>query len=199
MSTALSTTEEINRLHAKVVRSSEASKTLLHAALVAAWKAGKLLTDEKKRVRHAMGAGAWLHWLEQNFQGSPRTAQKYMRLATMADSVEAFAELSLRQVYFRLGIATEPKTRGAAERLGQLPEHLSLANQLLLSLATLDEDSMASSPRSESIRSDLRILYERLRCLFEKRSQAHAAIGFTSFAAPATPQQNWLSPSRNAR
>ena len=81
---------EINRLHAEVVRLSKASEESIHAALVAAWRSGKLLIAEKDRVKHSMGCCMWRVWLEQNFQGTQRTAQKYMRLA---ETVSDFAQL----------------------------------------------------------------------------------------------------------
>ncbi len=64
----------------EVVRQTDVSRQTLHSALAAAWHAGHLLLAEKKRVRQAMGGGAWLLWLEQNFRGTPRTAQRYMKL-----------------------------------------------------------------------------------------------------------------------
>ncbi|MEO5957878.1 MAG: hypothetical protein ABIZ49_06095, partial [Opitutaceae bacterium] len=72
---------EINRLHEEVKRSAFASHQALQGSLVAAWQAGQLLVSEKKRVFHTMGKGAWLLWLQVNFRGTPRTAQRYMRLA----------------------------------------------------------------------------------------------------------------------
>ena len=50
--------EEINHLHQQVVRQTEDSRDCLHAAMVAAWKAGQLLLAEKERIRRTMGA-AW--------------------------------------------------------------------------------------------------------------------------------------------
>lgn len=73
--------EQINRFHAEAANLAVASRHSLDAALIAAWHAGTLLIAEKKRVRHEMGAGAWLIWLESSFRGTPRTAQRYMRLA----------------------------------------------------------------------------------------------------------------------
>ena len=86
------------------------SKNALIGALEMSWRAGQLLLAEKERVRRTMG-GAWLLWLEQCFHGTPRTAQKYMRLAQTVDDVSTLRGMSLRQTYFRLGIATEPKSR----------------------------------------------------------------------------------------
>ena len=76
---------EINRLHAEVVRLTAESKQSLLSAVAIAWQTGQLLLAEKKRVRQKCG-GAWGLWLEHNFKGTPRTAQRYMWLAECAVS-----------------------------------------------------------------------------------------------------------------
>jgi len=158
----ISPAEEINRLHEEVVRQADDSRKCLHAALLAAWHAGRLLLAEQKRVRDTMGA-AWGHWLDEKFSGSRRTAQNYMRLAESAPDVLAFQDLSLRQVYLRLGIATEPKSRANSPRVAELPAHIRLANKLLVALKAYERKPQAP----EAFRQDLRALYERLRRLFE--------------------------------
>lgn len=98
--------DEINRLHAEAEKFRAESRDTLHAALVAAWKAGQLLVTEKRNVRRTMGPGAWLLWLERHFAGTPRTAQNYMRLAAMVADISVLQGMSLRQVYF--GWASRP-------------------------------------------------------------------------------------------
>ncbi|MDE3084201.1 MAG: hypothetical protein KGJ37_03140 [Verrucomicrobiota bacterium] len=154
--------QEINRLHDEASRLAAESKYSLHQALTAAWRAGQLLLAEKKRVRHTMGPGAWLHWLEQNFHGARRTAQKYMQLAQSVNEASLLQGMSLRQVYLRLGIATEPKSRANSPRVESLPSHVRLANQLLAVL----KPSLPLE-QSAAYRRDLRALYERLRVYFE--------------------------------
>lgn len=155
---------EINRLHAEVLAQTTASQKCLHAALVAAWQAGRLLLVEQARVRRTMGA-AWGHWLKEKFRGSQRTAQKYMRLAETVGDVAEFAGMSLRQVYFRLGIATEPKCRTEARLVAPLPPHIRLANRLL-EVLPISGRQAATTP--EAVRVDLRELYDRLRPYFEE-------------------------------
>jgi hypothetical protein len=121
---------EVNRLHAEVERLTAESMESLTAALAAAWRAGRLLLTEKRRVRRTMGA-AWGLWLEQNFHGSARTAQRYMMLAKSVTDVAVLRGMSLRQIYFRLGIATEPKSRANAVHLPALPPHIRLASRML--------------------------------------------------------------------
>ena len=157
---------EINRLHEEVVRQTDGSRKCLHAALAAAWQAGQLLLIEQKRVRCTMGA-AWGLWLDERFRGSRRTAQNYMQLAETVTDVSAFQGLSLRQVYLRLGIATEPKSRVDSPRVERLPPHIRLANKLLVALSTGDKASRSTPEQSAAFRQDLRALYERLRRIFE--------------------------------
>jgi hypothetical protein len=157
---------EINRLHAEVVRLSKASTESIHAALVAAWRSGKLLIAEKERVKRSMGCCMWRVWLEQNFRGTTRTAQKYMQLAKTVSDVAQLEGMSLRQVYFNLGIATEPKSRAEAVPVRTLPAHVRLAQRLMVSLKRTDFRHVAPE-RCAAYRQDLRALYERLRPLFE--------------------------------
>jgi len=162
-----STAECINRLHVEAMQLAAESRCSLDAALMAAWRAGALLIEEKKRVRHTMGPGAWLLWLESNFQGTPRNAQRYMRLARSVSNPSFLQGLSLRQAYDRLGIATEPKRRGQSVVLGRLPPHVSLATKLVRTLRSPKTCALMSSEHRVTYQGDLRPLYDRLRALFE--------------------------------
>ncbi|MFZ5495493.1 MAG: hypothetical protein ACOZE5_09190 [Verrucomicrobiota bacterium] len=153
---------EINRLHSTVTQETAASRAALNGAITAAWQAGHLLTAEKKRVRRTMGAGAWLLWLEANFRGTPRTAQRYMKLARSVADVAFLQGMSLRQAYARLGIATESKERGVLKH--RLPSHLMLANKLMRALKRAPGRLGPGS--RENFRRDLRPLYEALHPLF---------------------------------
>jgi hypothetical protein len=177
-STIASAEQEINRLHEEVVRLSAESKQLLDGALTAAWKAGGLLIEEKARVRRAMGPGAWLLWLEQRFHGSPRNAQNYMRLAQSVDNVAALQGMSLRQIYFQLGIATEPKSRVESVKVNPLPARIRLAGKLLEEVRPCLDARYATAEQLESCRRDLRPLYDQLRRLFE------TSVGQTSRKKP---------------
>ena len=157
--------EDINRLHAEAVKSTSASREALHAALVAAWKAGQLLAVEKRNVRRTMGPGAWHLWLERNFSGTPRTAQRYMLLAKSVSDVSFLRGMSLRQVYFRLGIATEPKSPGRTVVLRPVPRHAVLAARLLGLLKA--RPNLLPPELQKTYEQDLRPLYDRLRSLFE--------------------------------
>jgi hypothetical protein len=167
---------EINRLHEEAKRGSVVSRQALHGALVAAWQAGHLLVEERKRVFHAMGSGAWLFWLKANFRGTARTAQRYIRLAHCVTDVAFLQGMSLRQAYARLGIATEPKTPGKRRLRHTLPAHVVLANRLLRSLKR--RPGQTGDEQGEAYRRDLRALYEKLRPWFESASASSSAVNF---------------------
>ena len=61
--------EEINAEHRAFVGTFR--KTVEHGI-----RAGELLARAKAECEY----GTWLPWLEENFEGAPRTAQEYMRL-----------------------------------------------------------------------------------------------------------------------
>ena len=164
---------EINRLHEEAKRCACASREALHGALVAAWQAGQLLVEERKRVFHTMGPGAWLLWIEANFRGTARTAQRYIRLAQCVADIAFLQGMSLRQAYARLGIATEPKTPGKRPLRHTLPAHVVLANKLVRALKR--RPGQTGDDQGEAYRRDLRALYEKLRPWFESASVPSAA------------------------
>lgn len=167
---------EINRLHDEANGHVHASREALHAALCAAWRAGQLLLAEKKRVRRAMGPGAWLLWLEANFHGTPRTAQRYMKLARRVADVASLRGFSLRQAYARLGIATETKSGGALRH--RLPAHVVLANKLVRVLKH-QHRGPAAAEQGEAFRRDLRPLYDHLCAWFEaSASELRRSVAF---------------------
>jgi len=170
---ALTIAAEINRLHEETKRAACASRQALQEALVAAWQAGHLLVAERKRVFHKMGKGAWLLWLEVNFRGTARTAQRYMRLAQCVADIAFLQGMSLRQAYARLGIATEPKTPGKRRLRHTLPAHVVLANRLFRTLKR--RPGQTGDEQGEAYRRDLRALYEKLRPWFESSSAPSAA------------------------
>jgi hypothetical protein len=174
--TSLSFAAEINLLHEQAKPNSKHSREALDAALAAAWRAGHLRLAEKARVRRKMGRGAWLNWLEANFRGTPRTAQRYMKLAKNVADLAFVRGLSLRQAYARLGIATEPKRREGGEFRLRLPAPVVLANKLLRALKRQAGGSpIASGPRYGC---DLRPLYEQLRAWFEPMTVPPKSLDF---------------------
>lgn len=161
----MTTADKINRLHTEASRHAVASRDSLQSAVIAAWQAGQLLLAEKKRVRRNMGGGGWLIWLEANFRGAARTAQRYMRLAKLVPDIAALPGLSLRQTYARLGIPTEPKNRREVVRLQPLPSYLLHTIRLTRSLRYR---AARISPEQLALHcADLRPLYDLLHSFYE--------------------------------
>lgn len=176
-----SVAREINRLHQEVLHRSQQSKAELSAALVSAWRCGRLLVAEKLRVRRTMGGGAWMLWLEQYFKGSVRTSARYMALAASVADEAQLTGMSLRQAYFRLGIATEPKCRQNTVLVAPLPEHIRLTTRLLAALQS-ETGGLAklAPPQAAIYRDDLRKLYTELRSLFEPERATSGQLLSTS-------------------
>lgn len=172
----VSVATEINRLHEQATALAAQSREALSGALAAAWQAGQLLLAEKQRVRRRMGPGAWLLWVEANFHGTPRTAQRYMRLAQCVTDVAFLRGMSLRQAYARLGIATEPKTLAKCPLAHKLPAHVVLANRLLRALKRGADKSGVE--QGDAYRRDLRPLFDQLRSWFDNPKQ----VGQANFA-----------------
>jgi len=156
------TAQKINALHADVRRMERESRKKLDGAATAAWQAGKLLLAAKASIVRHGGHGAWMPWLEMKFKGSARTARRYMKLARELPEVPAPDGLSLRQIYFRLGIATEPKApKSNAPKPVAIARHVVLANKLMRVLIESRRAQRAINPR------DMAPLYAQLRSLFE--------------------------------
>jgi hypothetical protein len=176
---------EINRLHEEAKGGSVASRKALVGALAAAWHAGQLLLAEKKRVRRSMGPGAWLLWLETNFRGSSRTAQRYMKLAQCVADIAFLQGMSLRQAYARLGIATEPKTPSKRALSHRLPVHIVLAGKLVRALKRRPGKTVEE--QVEGYRLDLRALYEKLRPWFESAPIVRTGANFSPLTGSHSP------------
>ena len=93
--------ERINAEHRAAER---AAKSAIDHAL----RAGELLIEAKSAVGH----GDWLPWLAENFEGSERTAQTYMRVARRWPQLEGKAQrvpdLGVREA---VRLLSEPKPR----------------------------------------------------------------------------------------
>ena len=93
------------------------------------------------------------------------SVQRYMLLAKNVSDASFLQGMSLRQVYFRLGIATEPKTPARTVALRPVARHAVLATRLLGLLKA--RPGLLPAELQKAYRQDLRPLYERLRALFE--------------------------------
>lgn len=158
---------EVNRLYAEVVTHCHRSEAELPKALVAAWSAGQLLIELKTSVRKSAGHGSWEPWLKNNFQGSVRTAQRYMALAKNVTDVADFRGLSLRQAYMALGLSVEKKGLHDPIIVPPLPAHLRMANRFIAAIPSPKELGRLSQQERENWKRDLRPVWERLKLLFE--------------------------------
>jgi hypothetical protein len=86
-------TADLPTLADRVNAEHRACEEAVGAALSHAINAGELLTEAKAGVPH----GSWGAWLADNFEGSERTAQAYMKLYRRRDEIRnGAADLSLR-------------------------------------------------------------------------------------------------------
>lgn len=129
--------EEINTEH----RACEVAVT---AALDHAMRAGDLLAEVKSKCPH----GTWQAWLENNFEGSVRTAQVYMRAASHRREIEeakaqTSAPLSLDGALKELAAPTPPEDFSPEERaiVKHATKTFSWATPNLERLAALREES----------------------------------------------------------
>jgi hypothetical protein len=88
-----------------------------------------------------------------------------MRLTQCVADIDFLQGMSLRQAYYRLGIATETKTPGMRPPAHRLPIYIILANRLVRALKR--RPGQTAQEQGEVYRRDLRVLYERLRPWFE--------------------------------
>ena len=104
----MSEIEKLDTLAARINEEHRACETALKAGLGHALKAGELLVDAKKGVPH----GSWNAWLQENFEGSDRTARAYMRVYSHREELEAkrqsSAVLSLDGALKALSTPREP-------------------------------------------------------------------------------------------
>lgn len=148
-------TAEINHFHCEVQRLTGESRRSLDGALSAAIQAGQLLLKQKK----AIGRGSWVTWIQTNFQGSQVTAYRYMALAREIKDPSTVKDLSLRQAYVRLGIATEPKNPSGAFPITAIPEPVILAQKLTRILRH-------KKAVKQNYMEDLEVLFHQLEKIF---------------------------------
>lgn len=149
--------QRINQLHYEAQAQAGAAKTAMSRAVLAAWEAGKLLQDTKKRCIR----GTWSTWLETQFDGSARTAQRYIALARKMQNVEDLKGLSLRQAYLHTGIVMAATSEGTSNAKIAIPEHVVLANKLIRLLRR--------KVRIHEGMEDLRTLYRELEVVVLKK------------------------------
>lgn len=160
------TVAHVNALHAVVQQASSLCGQQLETALCAAWQAGHLLRDEKKKVRRSMGHGVWVPWLEKHFTGSIRTAQRYMLLSKNVPDVSQLKEVSLRQAYLLLGIASERKNENR-EVQTVLRRHQLAANRLVRAVREFGKLEMIGMADRKMLQRDLCAVHQILLEVFQ--------------------------------
>lgn len=87
-------------LAAQINNEHRQAEAALNTGLQYARHAGELLLQAKKLCQH----GEWLPWLEENFEGSARTAQAYMRVASQLPKLNGKAQ-RVADLTFRSALA----------------------------------------------------------------------------------------------
>lgn len=88
------------------------------SAVEAAWHSGKALLKAKDGVKH----GEWAGWLEANFNGSYRTAAKYMQLARNVPSTADLPEGSIDAALVSLKPKPVSKSRSTQDLIAEVQE-----------------------------------------------------------------------------
>ncbi len=156
----------INIWHAEVEQHRKACSETVYRGLEAAWNASRLLLIQKRKVSH----GNWRIWLERHFDGTPRTAQRYMALAKT--DIGELKGYSLRQAYMRLGIAVAGSPGECPARCAFLPMHAVLSNRFQRWLRKTGDTAALPEQEKQTLRRDLRPVYEWLDSLFNDGCRA---------------------------
>ncbi len=162
--------DKINELHAQAERQRAVCAESIYEALRAAWEAGGLLTEQKRRIAR----GNWALWIDLHFHGNIRTAQRYMALAKVCPDIEVLRGLTLRQAYLRLGItvANPPGARPVSRHL--LPTHAALANRFQRWMRErLDVQALPEQER-RTLQRDLKPVRDWLNRLFDDGGTSNA-------------------------
>jgi hypothetical protein len=87
----------LENLVAEINSEHRACEAALRSGLAHALKAGELLIEAKTHTKH----GEWGRWLAENFEGSVRTAQAYMRVARERPTLEGTNAQRVAHLSFR--------------------------------------------------------------------------------------------------
>ena len=155
------TATALNRWHQIVEERSRCSTQAAAEALVAAWEAGRLLSQEHDRIRRECGHGSWEAWVRENFDGCLTTSKRYVRIFESATRVADLQAMSLRKAYLLLGLV---KTKPGEKRLEPLAQHL-LWVQKLASFLRRKKTSGLGRDQMDALRDDLRPLLKELQTL----------------------------------
>ncbi len=140
---------EINHYHAKC------EEALGQAALYAKEAGDRLL-----KVKESLGHGQWLPWLQKNFDGAPRTAQAYMRIANNWNELQqkrsSASHLSIRGALGELSSSVGSSEEEAAfdMELLAIRERLACADTLQEAVAVVRmSEELRHRKAEESVRT----------------------------------------------
>ncbi len=135
---------DINAEHAACERA-------MHQGLDHALRCGDLLRQAKRAVTH----GQWQKWLEDNFDGTPRLARHYMRVACDYPKLDTerkcVSALSLRQAIGAISASTAKIARADIGDRQQLIEHAEASGNVNLAVRILKQEKREAR-RSEAAR-----------------------------------------------
>lgn len=123
----------------------------LLTALDHAMRAGDLLIKAKAEIGH----GNWQAWIKENFEGSLRSAQEYMRLAKKREEVEAekarsSAPLSIDRALRAIAAPKKENPSEASEADEPLDEKSTLVRQEIVRDAEKPEEEIAAELQVEA-------------------------------------------------
>jgi hypothetical protein len=98
-------TNTLDKLASEINKEAKLAEQHAMQAVNHALNAGRLLTEAKEQCPH----GQWLSWIENNFEGSARTAQGYMRLFEHRDVLANTQRVALLSVREALKMLAEPQ------------------------------------------------------------------------------------------
>lgn len=162
----MSEIERLNTLATRINEEHRRCEEAFRSTLEHALRAGELLIEAKDGVPH----GSWEAWLADNFEGSLRTAQAYMRVARARKQFEdpktqRVADLSLRKAIKELSTPCPKSLEGDA------PE----SDRTALDVPPL---RLSGTAALEFVRDGI----ETARALVEIRDrQLYAAAGYETF------------------
>nr|MDQ3302171.1 DUF3102 domain-containing protein [Actinomycetota bacterium] len=145
----------------------------LRSGLRHAVNAGGLLTEAKERVNH----GEWGSWLADNFEGSTRTAQAYMKVSREVPNLDAAKAQRVADLSFRGALAELSSPLGAApaEPVVQPAKEPEDPMAALFELLAADEDECYDFDRDVPLtRADVEYL---VRAIGEEPAVGRVAAG----------------------
>jgi hypothetical protein len=155
-------TGALEDLAARINAEHRACEAAAVSAVEHAIRAGEMLVEVKSSLKH----GEWLPWLEDNFEGTARTAQVYMQLHSRRSELtntQRASHLSIRSALKELappGDSEEADKRAAWERNVKAIRHMMEMDSLLDSeeeRAAFERIAANPGPMEEKLLHDLTV------------------------------------------